>query len=87
MKIMLIVALLLVSGCAWQGQRYTDGDVTDEWWSMRFCWMSGGVEAYTKSDHYESGAKMAESKSDPNAIGSVVDGVIEGLSNTLIPIP
>lgn len=65
--------LFFVSGCSWQGQKYpvvqADGKVAyDEWWSMRFLWMSGGIESSTETNNYKSGAKIQTSRSDPNSI-------------------
>lgn len=42
--------------------------INDEWWSMRFFWVSNGVEAYTKTDHYKTGSNIAKSYSDPNTV-------------------
>lgn len=85
---------LFVSGCSWQGQKHYEYDliakkncVKSEWWSMRFCWMSSGVESHTKTDYYESGATLTASRSDPNsisatgeAVGTVGGAILKGVA-------
>lgn len=70
MKKLILILSILCSSCSWQGQRHvqTDPNVVSEYWSMRFLWMSGGIELYTKTPYYTSGANIEESKTDPNAI-------------------
>ena len=74
MKTLSIILLLLFAGCSWQGQRHQEFDkqgnmtLNSEWWSMRACWASSGIEANTKTKYYTSGAKVNESMSDPNSI-------------------
>jgi hypothetical protein len=76
---------ILLCGCTWQGQRHHIADerkmveLTSEWWSMRLMWMSNGIECYTSTPYYTSGANIEESKTDPNAVEAVVEGVVEGL--------
>jgi hypothetical protein len=78
--------IILLIGCSWQGQRqYSGGEVVAEWWSMRFCWVSGGVEAYSKTPYWETGAGIKTSKSDPNTVeeleqlmGTILESVIKG---------
>jgi len=71
--VILLISLLLIAGCSWQGQKYQEfdsitGKVTtnDECWSMRFIWMSGGIELHNKTPHYTIGAEIATSAVDPN---------------------
>jgi len=62
---------ILLCGCSWQGQRHTvdpNGVVCSEWWSMRALWMSNGIECYTQTPYYTSGATVKESLTDANAI-------------------
>jgi hypothetical protein len=76
--IALILAICLC-GCSWQGQKaYHDEKLVSEWWSMRFCWMSSGIESYTETPYYRSGATMAASQSDPNAIEAAGQAVGAG---------
>ena len=84
-----VLLLVLLAGCSLQGQRHyaKDGTPLSEWWSMRFCWMSAGIEAYTKTPYYESGALMASSRSDPNSIkatghagGVILGEIIKGVA-------
>jgi hypothetical protein len=79
----IIVALMLLSGligwicscsgCAWQGQRHpvllnNDKVAYAEWWSMRWCWMSSGVELYDWTPYWQAGASMAGTRTDPEAV-------------------
>jgi len=85
--IAIVFLLLTFCGCSWQGQKaYKNGQTVSEWWSMRFCWVSGGIETYTKTPYYESCAIIKKSQTDPNAIeatgtaaGAVVGGIIKGI--------
>jgi hypothetical protein len=72
---------LTMAGCSWQGQKHIERDpvtqnitLDNEWWSMRFCWISSGVEAYTKTPYYESGALVRQSKSEPNSVNTLAVG-------------
>lgn len=83
----LIIVLFLIwffMGCSLQGQKYqtfADGQMVsnDEWWSMRFLWMSNGIEAYTKTANYETGFDVVESKTDANSVGAVAEGIVRGV--------
>jgi len=74
-----------LSGCAWQGQKHQafdhSGKITlnSEWWSMRFLWMSNGIECYTQTPYYTSGAMIERSQTDPNAVKAIVEGVVNGI--------
>lgn len=83
----LFMALIFsLSGCSWQGQRHQvvdpNGMITtnSEWWSMRCLWMSNGVECYTKTPYYTSGASVDNSASDANSVGAVAEGVVSGIA-------
>ena len=52
---------------------------------MRFCWMSNGIESYTETPYYRSGANITESQTDPNAIeatgsslGKIINSSMKG---------
>lgn len=69
-------------GCAWQGQKHITRDPVSgiitldaEWWSMRFLTWSKGVELYDKTDFWEAGAKIVESRSDSKAIKATGEAV------------
>jgi hypothetical protein len=69
----IIVIALACSGCAWQGQRHpvllnNDKVAYAEWWSMRWCWMSSGVELYDWTPYWQAGASMAGTRTDPEAV-------------------
>jgi len=69
MAIWCAITIFLLCGCSWQGQKaYQDEKLVSEWWSMRFCWMSNGIESYTETPYYRSGASIKASQSDPNSI-------------------
>ena len=74
----LIMWGLGIGGCSWQGQRHIQdpNGVRSEWWSMRFLWMSNGIECLTETPYYKSGANIEQSRTDPNATEAVVRGVI-----------
>ncbi len=75
---LLIFAVLTIgyicSGCSWQGQKaYHDGKVISEWWSMRCLWVSNGIEAYTQTPYYTSGAAVTKSANDPNSVTAATE--------------
>lgn len=80
----LLVLSLLITGCSWQGQKHQEFDgkditINSEWWSMRFLWMSGGIESQTETPYYKSGANIKTSVSDANSVKAIVEGTVEGL--------
>ena len=80
--LLVLVLAMLIAGCSLQGQKYPveiNGKVCyDEWWSMRCMWVSSGVEAYTRTDNYTSGANINESNSDANSIAAAGSVVVKG---------
>lgn len=69
----ILMILLFATACSWQGQRHPvilpDNTVAmAEWWSMRLCWMSNGIEAFSRTPYWETGFKAGQSQSDPNSI-------------------
>ena len=81
---LLIWVVVCIVGCSWQGQKHQTFDNTgaktqsDEFWSMRFLWMSGGVEAYNSTPYWTTGFTAVSSKSDPDSTEAIVQGVVEG---------
>lgn len=80
--IILIALLAILSGCSWQGQRHQEFQqnqlvVNSEWWSMRFLWVSSGVEAYTKTPFFETGSSLEQSQSDKEAIEALAKTISE----------
>jgi hypothetical protein len=53
--------------------------VTSEWWSMRFLWVSNGIECYTKTPYYTSGASIDQSMTDANSVKAATEGTVRGL--------
>jgi hypothetical protein len=41
--------------------------------------MSSGIELYDRTPYWTAGARIAESKTDPNAVKSVTEGIVEGV--------
>jgi hypothetical protein len=83
-----------LSGCAWQGQRHQIVDpnnmvrLNSEWWSMRCLWMSSGIECYTATPYYTSGASVQRSVSDANSIaaaGTAAGNMIGASAGFVLP--
>lgn len=80
-----IASLLFLCSCSWQGQKYpvaldTEGKMHyDEWWSMRFLWVSSGIETHTQTDHYITGSNIKSSMSDANSVESISRGVTSAI--------
>jgi hypothetical protein len=81
--IIIIGVSVACSGCAWQGQKdqtFVNNQMTHnaEFWSMRFVWMSSGVEVWDNSPYWQVGGVLAESKTDPNTAKAIVEGAVKG---------
>jgi hypothetical protein len=79
-----VIFTMSLVGCNWCGQkhqRFTDDKLTqnDEFWSMRFLWMSNGIEAYNETLYWKTGFKAETTKTDPNAVKAATEGAVEGL--------
>ena len=65
-KWMIVLAAVVLAGCSWQGQKHQTFDnqgqlkQNAEWWSMRFCWMSNGIEAYNVTKYWQTGFLMEQ---------------------------